>query len=231
MTATLLLQERDSFEIPADVQSLADFRRWALSDVFPEKGRIDFISGRIEVDMSPEDLFCHGTLKSEIAGVLSYLVKRGKLGHLFIDSTRVSCPQAALSCEPDIVFVSRESIASGRVRLVPKASGLPGRYVEVEGAPDLVVEVVSDTSVEKDTRRLPLVYFRAGMREFWLADARSDRPTLVIHHRGPSAYVPADRDADGFQQSLVFGRRFRLDSTWEPQGYWSFDLRTENRGG
>jgi hypothetical protein len=59
-----------------------------------------------------------------------------------------------------------------------------------------------------------------------LADARGQQPTLVIHHRGPSAFIPADRDADGFQQSLVFARRFRLDSMWEPAGNWAFDLRS-----
>ena len=175
--------------------------------------------------MSPEDFFCHGTLKSEIAGVLYLLIKQGRLGHLVIDATRVSSPEADLSCEPDIVFVSQQSIDAGRVRLMPKAGGLPGRYVEIEGAPDLIVEVVSDTSVEKDTRRLPPAYFRAGVREFWLADARGQRPTLVVHHRGPSAFVPADRDPDGFQPSLVFARRFRLDSTWEQPGNWAFDLR------
>ncbi len=57
-------------EVPLTVGSLADFRRWALSDDFPETGRIDFIDGRIEVDMAPEDFFCHGTLKSEIARAL-----------------------------------------------------------------------------------------------------------------------------------------------------------------
>ena len=61
----------EQIEVPLRWRSLADFRRWAASDEFPEKGRIDFIAGRIEVDMSPEDLFCHGTLKSELAGCCS----------------------------------------------------------------------------------------------------------------------------------------------------------------
>jgi Uma2 family endonuclease len=54
--------------------------------------------------------------------------------------------------------------------LVPKAGAEPGRYIDVEGPPDLIVEIVSDTSVAKDTRRLPEAYFRAGVAEFWLAD-------------------------------------------------------------
>ncbi len=37
-----------------------------------------------------------------------------------------------------------------------------GRYVELEGAPDLVVEIVSDSSVAKDTQRLPPRYAAAG---------------------------------------------------------------------
>ena len=64
--ASVLIEEQ--VEIPLGIACLADFRQWALSDDFPERGRIDFIAGRIEVDMSPEDLFTHGTLKSEIAG-------------------------------------------------------------------------------------------------------------------------------------------------------------------
>jgi len=223
--ASVLFEER--VEIPLNIRSLADFRRWALSDAFPDKGRIDFLSGRIEVDMFPEDIFCHGALKSELARVLTRQVKEDQSGLVLIDATRVSCPAADLSCEPDIVFLSHEAIDSGRSVLVPKAGGPPGRYVEIEGPADLIVEVVSDTSVSKDTRRLPVAYFRAGVREFWLADARAQTPTLVIHHPGPGGFEPACRDADGFQHSSVLGRRFRLDSARDRRGHWAFDLRDQ----
>jgi Uma2 family endonuclease len=56
---------------------------------------------------------------------------------------------------------------SGRARFVPKAGAEPGRYVEVEGPPDLIVEIVSDASVAQDTHRLPEAYVRAGVTEFW----------------------------------------------------------------
>ncbi len=222
--ATSILFE-EQIEVPLTVRSLAEFRHWALSDEFPETGRIDFIDGRIEVDMSPEDIFCHGTLKSEIAGVLYHRVKRGRLGHLLIAKGRISSLEAELSAEPDIVFLSYEAVRSGRVRLVPKAGGRPGRYVEMEGASDLVVEIVSDSSALKDTRRLPAAYFRAGVREFWLADARGDKPVFIIHRPGPNAFEPAARDADGFQPSAVLGCRFRLDAARDEDGNWEFDLR------
>ncbi len=52
----------DQLRIPP-IASLEDFRRWVRSEHFPERGRIDYVTGEIEVDMSPENLFFHGTLK------------------------------------------------------------------------------------------------------------------------------------------------------------------------
>jgi Uma2 family endonuclease len=175
--------------------------------------------------MSPEDVFCHGVLKSEIARVLAQQVKQDELGLLLIDATRVSSPEANLSCEPDIVFISHEAIDAGRAILVPKAGGQPGRYVEIEGPADLIVEIVSDTSVNKDTRRLPAAYFQAGVREFWLADARGQQPVLTIHSPGANGFEPVARDGDGFQLSTVLGRHFRLDAARDRRGNWAFDLR------
>jgi Uma2 family endonuclease len=141
------------------------------------------------------------------------------------DRTRVSCPAADLSVEPDIVFLSHETLRSGRARLVPKSGAPPGRYVEVEGPPDLIVEIVSDASAAKDTRRLPEAYFRAGVGEFWLADARSGQLFFRIHGRGESAFEPAAVDDGGFQPSGVFGRLFRLDGARDEEGHWAFDLQ------
>lgn len=221
--ATIVLDEQ--VEIPMSLHSLAEFRRWAVSDEFPDRGRIDYLAGRIEVDMSPEDFFCHGTLKGEIYGVLHQHVKQGQLGYLVTDSTRVSCPTAKLSAEPDIVFISHDTLSCGRARLVPKTTGEPGRYVEIEGAPDFVAEIISDRSVSKDTQRLPKAYYRAGVREFWLADARSEPLRFQIFHRGPLEFESVEADGDGYQRSSVFGCSFRLDGKRNEQGHWSFDLR------
>ena len=226
MATTVVFEER--VEIPMNLGSLADFRRWAVSDDFPENGRIDYVAGRIEVDMLPEDLFCHGVVKVELTRVLGQHIKQAGLGHLSTGRTRVSCPQADLSVEPDIVFVPHERIAAGRVRLVPKATGAPDRYVELEGPPELVVEIVSDSSVNKDTRRLPEAYFEAGISEFWLVDARSETMLFEIRRPGPSGYQTVEPDAEGFRHSAVFGRRFRLDRSRDAQGYWTFDLRNKD---
>jgi len=222
MATSVIIEEQ--VEIPLDIRSLDDFRRWALSDRFPERGRIDFVAGKIEVDMSPEDVFCHGTLKVAIVAKLFQRIDPQDLGHLFTDRTRISVPAADLSVEPDIVFISHRSLDTGRVRLVPKSGGEPGRYVEVEGAPDLIVEITSDSSVIKDTRRLPAAYAKAGVREFWLVDARKEPLTFQIHHLLDKGYRLAQVEGEAYQESSVLACRFRLDGARNPRGHWKFNL-------
>jgi Uma2 family endonuclease len=210
-----------------DLRSLADFRRWALSPEFPEQGRIDYIGGVIEVDMSPEEVIAHGRLKSTIHATLFQLVGPTDLGLLLTDRTRVSSVGGSLSAEPDVVFVSNAALAEGRVRLIEKVGGDPDRYVELEGGPDLIVEVVSDSSVRKDTERMPEACFRAGVREYWLADARREPFLFRVHRRGESGFEAVVPDDEGFQSSAVFGRRFRLEWHRDRFGYWAFELRYE----
>ncbi|MCZ6793522.1 MAG: Uma2 family endonuclease [Planctomycetota bacterium] len=222
MAGKLVLEERVT--IPLDLDNLAAFRSWALSDEFPEEGRIDFVDGHIEVELAPDDLFTHGTVKTEFVVVLGQRAKTSVPGDLFTDRTRISSVPGNVSAEPDIVFLSEECLRAGRVRLVPKAGAKPDRYVEIDGAPDLVVEFVSDASVGKDTRRLPRAYFRAGVSEYWLVDARGDEVEFTIHQRGAQAFEAVPADDDGFQRSGVFRARFRVERERRAVGGWRYQL-------
>ncbi|MBC8874335.1 MAG: Uma2 family endonuclease [Planctomycetes bacterium] len=223
MATAVLIGEQ--IEIPAISHGLSEFRRWATSDEFPEAGRIDFIAGRIEVDMSPEDLHTHGIPKTELVVVIGSRVRQRGLGELYTDRARVACPPTDLSVEPDIVFVSNEALDEGRVRLVPKSTGATDRYIELEGPPDLIVEIVSDSSVRKDTERLPERYCIAGVREYWLVDARGRDLIFHIHRHGESAYEPAPRDDELFQYSAVLDSWYRLDRTRNRHGRLQYTLQ------
>ena len=179
----------DVVRIPESSHTLAGFRTWADSEQFPESGRIDFLGGDVEVDVSPEDLHTHGTLKSALAAALFGAVARSRRGHVFVDRIRVTSREADLSVEPDLVAVLFTSLDAGRVRQVPSARG-GDRFIELEGAPDLVVEIVSDTSERKDTERLPPRYAHAGIPEL-LADRRPRRRAEVRGARARRRHLPA----------------------------------------
>jgi hypothetical protein len=48
--------EENNLRIPGEAFTFEGFQRWVESGAFPENGRIDYLQGDIEVDMSPEDL-------------------------------------------------------------------------------------------------------------------------------------------------------------------------------
>lgn len=222
MASTIIFEER--LTIPP-IDSLADFRRWALSDEFPQTGRIDYFSGLIEVNMSPEDYYLHGKLKSEIVRVIGNRLLEGEeFGDVLTDSTRVTSVEGNLSVEPDVVIITHEALHSGRVKLIPKSSQEEGRFVEVEGSPDLIVEIVSDSSVNKDMKRLPNAYFAAGVLEFWLIDARQDPHMFQIYRRGPVHYEPVANDAEGFQRCEILNRRYMLERSRNSSGRLRFEL-------
>jgi Uma2 family endonuclease len=225
MASCFLLEH--GVEVPVDVRTLDAFRRWALSDEFPEKGRIDYIEGNIEIDMSPENVYTHGTPKTAIVARIWLVASDMELGDVLSDTSRISSPSADLSCEPDVVFVSYEALDSGRVKLVKQKGAKEDDFIEIEGAPDLVVEIVSKSSVGKDTKRLPPAYFKAGVREYWLVDARGRDLSFVIHARGARRFERQKRDEEGFQYSEVLKRHFRLYRKRDQRGNWRYDLRVK----
>jgi Uma2 family endonuclease len=197
-------------EVPPDGTTLEGFRRWSSSESFPEKGRIDFLDGELEVDLSPEDIYMHGGVKTALAAALYDRVVRTGRGAVYVDCTRVVSVAARLSVEPDVLAVLWTSLDADRIREVPAKSRKEGRFIEFEGAPDLVVEVVSDSSERKDRRRLPPLYAIAGVPELWLADVRGTDAALAIYLLGPGGYVPVQADADGWTVSPFLGCRCRL---------------------
>jgi Uma2 family endonuclease len=192
------------------MRSLEAFREWVHSKDFPADVRASFIAGNIEVDMTPENIEFHNKVKTELVVRLGALVRERSLGNLHSDRILLICPEADLSTEPDLLFWSWETRVTGRVRFGERVPG-SGEYVELIGAPDLAVEIVSKSSVRKDTVLLRGQYYRAGIPEYWLIDARGNQIDFQILVRGFDGYVPVPPDADEFRHSPVFETRFRLE--------------------
>jgi Uma2 family endonuclease len=209
-------------DIPREAFTHAGFRAWACSDDFPEEGRISFLQGDVYVDMAAERLESHVKVKTEVTRVLGNVVVEEDLGGFFGDGTGLSNEDAEVAHVPDGTFVSWKSFEAGRVRQVPSPTG-DGDFTELEGAPDMVLEVVSPSSVEKDTRLLRELYHRAGIAEYWLIDARGDEVQFQILCHRPKGYASAPQKG-GWQRSRVFGRSFRLERTRDRLGDWRYRL-------
>lgn len=216
----LFLLEDQQVSIPAWVKDLKSFRRWVGMDSFPEDGRISYLKGKVWVDMSWEQVFSHNQVKGEFTFTLTGLAKKDRLGRYFPDGLRLTSMAADFSVVPDGTFVSARSLQAKRVHLV---KGKKGGYIELEGIPDMVLEVISDSSVRKDTKLLWELYGDAGIPEYWLVDARGDRLQFDILRHTAKGYSPT-RKPGGWIKSAVFGKAFRLVQELDEAGLPEFTL-------
>ncbi|HUY32779.1 MAG TPA: Uma2 family endonuclease [Pirellulales bacterium] len=209
--------------VPADIDSLQKFREWVHADDFPEKMRVSYIAGDVEVQMSPENAEFHGKPKVQLIMRLALLIEEREIGDLYTDSMMLVCPEADLATEPDVVFCSYDAQRAGRVRASEWVAG-SGNLVEIVGAPDLVVEVVSRSSVRKDTKSLREKYFKAGIPEYWLIDTRGFGIDFQLLVRGAAGFEPVAPDAEGYRLSPVFQTSFSLTRRRNPLGAFSYKL-------
>jgi Uma2 family endonuclease len=205
--------------VPRWVVDLASFRRWFRADDFPEEGRIWYLKGGVWVDMNGEQVFTHVLVKTEINGVLSTLVKLGGLGLFLADGAQLVNADADLSCRPDATFVTSAGLQD-RVRLI---EGSEEGYVELEGSPDMVLEVVSRSSVNKDNVQFRQAYWEAGIREYWLVDARREPLKFDILRHTARGYA-ATPHRDGWVKSAVFGKSFQLTQQTNALGHPEYTL-------
>jgi len=216
----------DQLRVPMDVFELQKFCDWAHSDEYPETGKIAFIDGEIEVDMSPEELTSHNRVKRDLSIDLGTIVRQSDQGELLVDGALLVNESARLATEPDLMYCSWDSIRVGRVVYAPSVEG-SDRLVEVRGSPDLVCEIVSKGSVGKDTVRLREAYFAAGIPEYWLIDARGKALDFQILIRGETEYRSVAPDAQGGLLSSVFQRHFRLIRQQNPVGATCYRLLSD----
>jgi Uma2 family endonuclease len=94
-----------------------------------------------------------------------------------------------------------------------------------------VVEVVSNSSMGKDRKRLPALYAQAGVPELWLVDARADTPAFEVWSLKAGGYEQVVADGpppDRWTSSPVLGCRFRLQRRMVREGHFVYNLESSS---
>ena len=209
-------------DIPDYVRDHESFRRWARSPECPEHLRVAFYDGNLWVDPDMEQLYVHNQVKYWVGVALAPLVE-GK-GLFITEGMLLSNAEARFSTIPDSYFVSDDAFREGRIREVP---GKDGGCVELDGTPDMILEVVSRSSETKDLVDFPDKYWKAGVPEYWTIDVRTDDIVFHIWKRGPKGYVQSRKLPGQWLKSEVFGRSFRLIQGRDARGRPTYTLEVK----
>ncbi|HHM04808.1 MAG TPA: Uma2 family endonuclease [Gammaproteobacteria bacterium] len=131
-----------------------------------------------EIVMVPAPTTRHQRVSRELEYLILNHVKKHDLGEVFDAPVDVVLGKGKdrQVVQPDIVFVAKE-----RAGIVAEAA--------IEGAPDLVVEILSPSTEEWDRRYKKAVYARYGVREYWLV--APDTETIEVYVLEQDALMPS----------------------------------------
>lgn len=205
-------------EIPWTARTLDGFREWVAT--LDEHGpSVSFARGRMHVVMSLQSYDTHEPLVGAINAALRVLAGELDIGRYFFPPSWFTHEPSALSTEPDGFLALWSSLESNDLRVNPE------RRSEMLGRPDMVLEVVSDSSQRKDLVEHVEDYALAGVREYWIADARAEAVSLRILVLGASGrYEDSPADLDGWSRSPIWQRSFRVRRLAERAGLRDFAL-------
>jgi Uma2 family endonuclease len=123
--------------------------------LFPDDGRRhELIGGEHYVSPSPRKK--HQRSSSRLHNVLGPFIEENRLGFLYSAPFDVILSDEDV-VQPDLLFVSKERSS------IEKDEG-------IIGAPDLVVEILSDSSRKTDESVKRKLYEWAGVQEYWIVD-------------------------------------------------------------
>lgn len=155
----------------------------------PEGTPCQLIGG--EFVMSPAPTPYHQIISDNLHHLLGQFVRAHRLGRV------IAAPIDVLFTEydvyqPDLIFIATDRLSTIGDR-------------RIEGAPDLVVEILSPSTAAYDLWDKRLVYEASGVREYWIVDP--SRRMIEIYRNVDGRFMRFDggREKGGLSSSLLPG--------------------------
>jgi Uma2 family endonuclease len=175
--------------------------RFKAADIWdtPEDGnRYEVIDGQLY--MTPPPVPEHQGASGMLYGhIWRYVYERGR-GRIFAAPIGVVLDDEN-GLQPDLIYLSPE-----RLDLIGKRG--------VEGAPDLVVEILSPSTRARDRGLKMRRYAAAGVPHYWIVDPRAR--TLEAYQLGQQGYELTGKHGPGstFRPALFPGLEIPIDDLW-----------------
>ena len=163
-----------------------------------DRNRYEVLDG--ELYMTPSPSLRHQRMVHRLTVILSQYVEAAGSGELLFAPLDVLLSETNI-VQPDILFL-------GGSKIPPRAAK------NIQVAPDLVIEVVSESSIEQDRVHKKRIYARHGISQYWIVDP--DNRTFEVFELAGSEYRLAGSFAgDATASSSLFpGLTIPLARLW-----------------
>ena len=174
---------------PAAKLTYEDYRKT------PEDERCELLDGELVMAATPN--IAHQRVSGRLELHLRAFVQEKGLGEVFDAPTDVVLSDTDV-VQPDLLFISK-----GRADIITADN--------VQGAPDLVVEVLSPTTARRDWRDKLDLYSKHGVREFWLVDPQTEIVWVLLPNEGSLEIANIYGEGDTLASSTLEGFTLGLD--------------------
>ncbi len=159
----------------------------------PEDKRYELLDGELVLNPSPGEH--HQRISILLGSKLFQFVDENRLGRVYHAPFDVELSDVDV-VQPDLLFVSNE-----RDCIITPAN--------IQGAPDLVVEILSSSTAERDRTFKRTLYARHGVKEYWMVD--NDTKEITVLLLGERGYEVVNVYGEGNTLTSTTLQGFRLN--------------------
>ena len=160
--------------------------------------RYELLDG--ELIIMPAPSIAHQHVAMKLRTRLDTFVEEGNLGVVYSAPTDVVLSETDV-VQPDLLFISFE-----RAHIITPAN--------IQGAPDLIVEIRSDSTAERDGTLKRNLYAERGVEEYWLVDPEAMTITVLLLSEGGYAEVATYTVGQTLTSRLLEGLVINLDDVF-----------------
>ncbi len=172
------------------------FLQWLDEDTWAE-----WVDGEV-ILMSPVSLE-HSNLQAFLLTILRLYASARQLGAVHGEPFQMKTGEDLPGRSPDILFVSKQNL----YRLKP---------TYLDGPADLVVEIISPDSEERDRVQKFAEYERGGVREYWLIDPQRRAAEFYVLSEEGKYLLRTKGEAGEYHSAVVEGFWLRIEWLWNP---------------
>ena len=179
--------------------------QWRYADYLrlPDDGkRYEIIEGVLYVANAPS--IEHQFTVSEILFQLKLFVRDKALGQVYTAPIEVHLSENTKPVQPDVLFMRTD-----------RQPPLGAQFFE--GAPDLIVEVISPSSIRLDRHVKFDIYERSGVAEYWLADPKARLVEVYTLSNGEYALLGQYTGDEMIQSKVLAGLQIKTSTLFQTQ--------------